>query len=316
MARRTRSEGMMGPGLIQISREMKNQSPVFIVGESRSGTSVLYRTLQKHTSFAPKTIDLTETEVFALLHRVFMFHARYPEQLLKFMLRDRDRWTGFLRSIRPCRVMNGILLPINLLIRRPPPWLWYANLHHLTLRSFLWHARAARRCPRLVEKTPTNTPHLQHLKRTFPHGRFLYVHRHPVDVFASYRRRAQNDPGAKWADIGVEDFCERYERSTSAVLSWVDAGADDLLMVSYESFTSDPETSFREICGFLDERFEQEALIERDPDSRRWRGDPLLWGPIVTTPGLWRDHVSQIEVNSIERRLARLMSRLGYAPYA
>ena len=306
----------MGPGLIQISREMRNQSPVFIVGEARSGTSVLYRTLQKHTSFAPKTIDLTETEVFALLHRVFMFHARYPEQLLKFMLRDRDRWTGFLRSIRPCRFMNGILLPINLLIRRPPRWLWYANLHHLTLRSFFWHARAARRCPRLVEKTPTNTPYLHPLKHTFPKSRFLYVHRHPVDVFASYRRRAQNDPGARWANIGIEDFCEKYERSTSAVLSWLDAGADDLLMVSYENFTSDPETSFREICGFLDERFEQEALIENDPDPRRWRGDPLLWGPIVTTSDLWRDHVSKIEVNSIQSRLAPIMSRLGYAPYA
>lgn len=306
----------MGPGLIQISRDMKNQSPVFIVGEARSGTSVLYRTLQKHTSFAPKTIDLTETEVFALLHRVFMFHARYPEQLLKFMLRDRDRWTEFLRSIRPCRVINGILLPINLLIRRPPRWLWYANLHHLTLRSFLWHARSARRCPRLVEKTPTNTPHLQHLKHTFPNGRFLYVHRHPVNVLASYRRRAQNDPGARWADIGIADFCGEYERSTSAVLSWLDAGADDLLMVGYENFTSDPETSFREICGFLDERFEQEALIENDPDPRKWRGDPLLWGPIVTTSDLWRDHVSKIEVNSIQSRLAPLMRRLGHAPYA
>ena len=316
MAPGTRSEGMMSPGLMQISREMKNQSPVFIVGEARSGTSVLYRTLQKHTSFAPKTIDLTETEVFALLHRVFMFHAGYPEQLLKFMLRDRDRWTGFLRSIRPCRVMNGILLPINLLIRRAPRWLWYANLHHLTLRSFFWHARAARRCLRLVEKTPTNTTHLELLKRTFPDGRFLYVHRHPVDVLASYRRRAQNDPEAKWAHLGIEDFCEKYERSTSAVLAWLDAGADDLLMVGYENFTSDPEASFREICGFLDERFEQEAVIERDPDSRRWQGDPLLWGPITTTPTLWRDHVSQFEVNSIERALAPVMSRLGYAPYA
>lgn len=305
----------MGRGLIRISRAMKGQSPVFIVGEARSGTSILYRTLQKHTSFAPKRIDLTETEIFALLHRVFMFREQYPEQLLRFMLQDRHQWIRFVSSIQLCRVTNALLLPANLLARKPQRWLWYANLHHMTLRSFFFHAREARGCRRLIEKTPTNTPHLQYLKRTFPHSRFLYVHRHPVDVFASYRRRARDDPGARWADIGVDDFCARYDVSTSAALAWLDAASGDLLMIGYEDFTSDPRTSFREICRFLDERFERSALLESRPDPRRWRGDPYLWGPIVTTTKRWSDHVSEAEANSIEARLAPLMTRLGYHPY-
>jgi hypothetical protein len=244
-----------------------------------------------------------------------MFRERYPEQLMRFMLQDRDQWIRFVSSIRACRITNALLLPANLLARRPPLWLWYANLHHMTLRSYFFHAREARGCRRLVEKTPTNAPHLQYLKRTFPQSRFLYVHRHPVDVFASYRRRARDDPGARWADIAVDTFCARYEASTSAALAWLDAASTDLLMVGYKDFTADPQTSFREICRFLDERFERSALIESKADLRRWRGDPHLWGPIVTTTKRWKDHVSKAEANLIETRVAPLMTRLGYRPY-
>jgi hypothetical protein len=294
---------------------MRHRSPVFIVGEARSGTSILYRTLQKHPSFAPKRVDLTETEIFALLRRVFMFRKDYPDQLMRFMLYDRDVWNRFIRSIRPGRIANALWLPANLLTRNPPPWLWHANLHHLTLRSYFLHAREARGCRRLVEKTPTNTFHLPHLKRTFPDARFLYVHRHPVEVFASYRRRVRDDPGAGWADIGIEEFCDRYETSTSAVLAWLASGRDDLRMVSYERFTSDPSGSFRDICRFLDEPFESSALVENSPDPHRWRGDPYLWGPIVTMTKRWTDHVSESEASSIEARLAPIMNRLGYRSY-
>jgi ABC-type polar amino acid transport system ATPase subunit len=51
--------------LKKISDEMKNDHPVFIVGEARSGTSVLYRTLQKHSSFRPKEINLVESKILS-----------------------------------------------------------------------------------------------------------------------------------------------------------------------------------------------------------------------------------------------------------
>jgi hypothetical protein len=48
---------------------MKEKSPVFIVGPGRSGTSLLYRMLQKHPVFEPQNcaagVDLTESQVFS-----------------------------------------------------------------------------------------------------------------------------------------------------------------------------------------------------------------------------------------------------------
>jgi hypothetical protein len=158
--------------LLRASRTMKAASPVFIVGEARSGSSLLYRTLQKHPAFRPKVQNLVETEIFVHLRRTFLFTPEYPDTLRRFMLEDACAYTAFLRSIRPARVVSALTAPLNYLLRDPAMWVWLANLNHLVLRSYFFHAWQARGCPRLLEKTPTNILHLPKLARAFPRGAF------------------------------------------------------------------------------------------------------------------------------------------------
>lgn len=299
-------------GILRISREMEASSPAFIVGEARSGTSILYRTLMKHSSFRTREPNLVETEIFAHLRRVFMFGPDYPEPLLRYMLDDREAYGAFLASIRPLRLVSALNVPVNLLSRGPMTWTLRTNMAHLVLRSYFFHARLARGCRRLVEKTPTNTPYIPALSRIFPHARLLYIHRHPVDVYSSYRRRGQADPDAAWArSLTPGAFCEMYARSADLALDWA-AGRDNLLLVSYERFTGSPEVELRRVCGFLEEPFEASALEEPNPDPGRWKGDPLLWGPIVPVTKRWQDYMSGDESALIERRLHGTMRRLGY----
>jgi hypothetical protein len=294
---------------------MKRSSPVFIVGEARSGTSILYRTLQKHSSFRPSEVNLAETNIFVHLRRTFMFDQTYPETLRQFMLGDRRAYQDFLRSIGVLRVVSALWVGPNYLLRDRAAWLWYANLNHLLLRSYFFHAAAARGCRRLVEKTPTNTPNLAKLTRTFPRARLLYVHRHPVDVLGSYRRRAKADPDATWANLTPDDFCRTWLASTERVLAWLARGNENLRLVRYEAFTQDPDAEFERICAFLDEPFEREAVEERHPDLTRWRGDPLLWGPVVRQTRAWTDYVTAAEAEYLQQRLLPVMDALGYEPY-
>jgi hypothetical protein len=303
------------PSLLEVSAAMKRSSPVFIVGEARSGTSILYRTLQKHSSFRPKQTNLAETNIFVHLRRTFMFNQEYPETLRQFMLGDMGRYQEFLRSIAVLRLVSALWVGPNYLLRDRVTWLWYANLNHLLLRSYFFHAAAARGCSRLVEKTPTNTPNIAKLARTFPRARFLYVHRHPVDVLGSYRRRAKADPNATWADLTPDDFCRTWQASTERALAWLASGNDNLRLVRYEAFTQDPDAEFERICGFLDEPFEPEAVEERHPDLTRWRGDPLLWGPVVRQTRSWTDHVTAAEAEYVQQRLRPTMEALGYECY-
>jgi hypothetical protein len=295
---------------------MQAASPVFIVGEARSGSSLLYRTLQKHPSFRPKTQNLVETEIFAHLRRTFMFTPEYPGTLRRFMLDDGRAYAAFLRSIRPARAVSALAAPVNYLLRDHDPamWIWLANLNHLVLRSYFFFAWQARGCPRLVEKTPTNILHLPKLARTFPAGRLLYIHRHPVDVFTSYRRRAAVDPGAGWADLTLERFCSVYEHRTRLAVDWADRH-DNLHLVRYEQLTGDPPAAFRPLCAFLGEPYVAEALEEPAPNPDRWPVDPHLWGSIVQRTKQWQDYLSGTEAAKLQRRLTGVMAALGYEPY-
>jgi hypothetical protein len=55
-----------------------------------------------------------------------------------------------------------------------------------------------------------------------------------------------------------------------------------------------------EICAFLDEPFEANALEEERPDNRRWPVDPHLWGAIVPRTKEWRDHISTEEAAMVQ----------------
>jgi hypothetical protein len=301
--------------LLAISHEMKRSRPVFIVGEARSGTSILYRTLQKHSSFRPVETNLVETEIFSHLRRTFQWGPNYPRSLIRFMLNDATTYARFLSSIRIIRVISALAIGLNLVCRDRCDWVWYANLNPLLLRSYFFHARLARGCRRLVEKTPTNTPNIRRLWKTFPEARFLYVYRHPVDVFSSYRRRSTADPDARWAArITPTGFCDAYRTSVERVLTWRGAHPN-LEMIRYEDFTRDPAGVFRTVCAFLDEPDEPQAVREPRPDLARWRGDPHLWGEIVPATKDWRDHITAEEANLIQSRLSDIMGRLGYEPY-
>lgn len=302
-------------GLLAASHVMRTASPVFIVGEARSGTSMLYRTLQKHPSFQPVTQNLVETEVFSHLRRTFMFGPAYPDSLVRFMLGEAETYAAFLRAIRPLRIVSAVLAPVNYVLRDRFRWLWYVNLHHLVLRAYFFHAWRARGCRRLVEKTPTNIRHLPALAHAFPRARFLYIHRHPVDVFTSYRRRAAVDPNAGWADLDLDEFCRVYEAGARRALAWQAAGHGNLLLVRYEALTTDPVGAFAGVCAFLDEPPAPDAVEEPAPDPEHWPVDPHLWGGIVQRTKRWQDYLSVDEAAALQQRLAPTMAALGYTPY-
>jgi hypothetical protein len=301
--------------VLRISREMALCSPVFIIGEARSGTSILYLTLQKHSTFRPREIDLTETHIFDLIKRTFMFRRDYPETLRRYMLYDDSEYRDFLRSIRVVRAASLVNALPNLVVRNPGRVMWHLNLGRLLLRSYFFHAARARGCNRIVEKTPTNTRHIGTLTDAFPRARLLYVHRHPVDVFTSYRRRARDDPDATWAEMTVDEFCRSYEASLARVFRWTETGQTNLMLVRYESFTRDAGRTLQAICRFVGEPFEESAVHEDRPQYGRWRGDPYLWGRIVPVTKDWRSLVTPAETAHIQHRLRGAMNALGYRTY-
>jgi hypothetical protein len=123
------------------------------------------------------------------------------------------------------------------------------------------------------------------------------------------------DPAGGWADVDVHTFVDQWMTSTADALSWLDSGTENLLTIRYESFVDDPATAFRDICVFLGEPFEVQAVEEARPDLDRWPVDPHLWAAIVPSTKDWRDHISAEEAGVVQERTASIMQRLSYSPY-
>jgi hypothetical protein len=306
---------MPRPSLSAIGREMREEAPVFIVGAPRSGTSLLYRILQKHPAFAGHRVSLAETHLIEHLPRLFLFRRGYPRSLVRYMLRDEGAYDRFLHAIRPVRVLNGALSPANQVLRPQwAPWWWTSvNGAAVILRSFFFYAREARGVDRIVEKTPKHWRYLHVLLHAFPRCRMLYLVRHPVDQFSSFRRRT-SDEKAVWARMGVQAFCRQYSRSTTTAVRAVRDGLP-LYILRYEDLTASPEETMTRAFASVGVSFVPDAL-EGDASIKRRRVEPLVVGPIVERTKDWREYVTESEAQAIEERLAPLMESFGYRAYA
>lgn len=308
----------------EIDRRAQELRPVFIVGAPRSGTSLLYRTLQRHPSFrvpnASEGMDLQESDIVAHLENLPWFNRERPRTLVRFLLGDVEHIDAFLASIRPLAARVATLRT------------WDRRLTDLTrgrvevhlprrparfdrvVRNFFVVAHDARGPQRLVEKTPHHVAHLDLFRAAFPRARFLYIHRHPVDVYSSYRRRGEIDERAEWARLSPPEFVDLHGRMSRLAADEADR-ADDLLLVSYERFVREPEACFRRVCDFLEEPFVPEALTLEEEDPSRWRIDPHLFQSITTSTKDWRDHISEEDAAVVETGLADVIARWGYDPY-
>ena len=303
--------------LSKISKEMKQCPLVFIVGGARSGTSMLYRTLQKHSAFMPKKINLQETHILSYSNRSHLFTNNDPRNLIEYMLEDEFFYGKFLESIRSIQLIHRLKnFPISSHFTNRLLWWWYINLNHIMLRAFFYYASKARGCNRLIEKTPHNIRNVPNLLLAFPKCKLLYMYRHPIDVYTSYVRRGRIEIKASWTHLSPKAFCNLYEKSMTLALHFESKRKDSFLLVSYEDFTQDPTIVFRRICNFIGEPFEQEAIIERNPDLNLWKIDPHLFGNITPKTKDWMEYISKQDAQYIESNLASTIKRLNYQHYS
>jgi hypothetical protein len=302
-------------GLLEISRAAKRSSPVFIIGEARSGSSMLYRILLQHPSFAPRAETLQESSFIRQAPMAYRFNADHPSNMRRYMLEDDHAWQAFLDSLKPIRPLLAAAALTQPLLGEKVPWAWHLAPSQLVARTYLHHAQQARGCRRILEKTPRHVEHIAKLLRCFPRARLLYIHRHPVDVYSSYVRRGQTDPRAAWARIPLEEFCALYRRNAARATKAAAEHPNAVRLLSYEAFTADPQWELRAICEFVDEPYQPSLLQSIDVEEARvahWEGSSLLYTQVTTTTKNWRDYISERDASLVEKLLGPELAQFGY----
>jgi hypothetical protein len=294
---------------------MRDAAPIFIVGEARSGTSILYRTLQQHPACRGRAEDLTEANAFALMPWAAAFGGARTGAMYEYMLCDEREYRAFRRSLRTLRPFFVLASPLNQLLRGRSVWWWCMSGQRAAVRCYFRHAQHARGAQRVLEKTPNNVPYVPHILSAFPNAKVLYMCRHPVDVMSSYRRRKQAEPEARWCDISVDEFCHRYEAGATRALQFAQSRPATVRIVRYEDFTHRTGPTLRDVCDFLDIAADDARTPGAGTRQETWRVDPHLFEPITPDTKLWRDHLDVGDAMLVERRLAPTMRLLGYERY-
>ncbi|MFO1076119.1 MAG: sulfotransferase [Planctomycetota bacterium] len=249
-------------------RSPAEESPVFIVGLPRSGTSILFRALMQLPAFATRVEDVAESGIMQFANRAHELAADGGDfGPFAFMLRDTAEFERFLEAIGPQRRRHRRLQ--RLLGRRGAQALarsafgWRAGGNDRVLRAFVRHAAAARGAARLVEKTPTDVRFAGRMLAAFAAARAICIVRHPVDTFASYRRRLERE-NAAWLRITPPEFALGWRR---------DAGRAHALARSAPAFTVSRYEEFRRRRRASSSGCARSSASRSSPRPwRAWRG--------------------------------------------
>lgn len=217
--------------------EHAHTAPFFIVGNPRSGTTLLRFMLSSHsriyipdeTGFVPflrVRVDapLTRAQVRAVLDRI-----GYLNRFWYGMVQDLDAFWGALPEPRLAQVLD--------------------RLYRMRIADY--------GAVRWGDKTPLYVQYIPYLHRLFPDAQFIHVIRDGRDATLSAMRKWSREKPYLDPYYLLKNWV-RNVRAGQAARRLV--GEDRYLEVRYEALVAHPEAMLRETCAFLQESFEPRML--------------------------------------------------------
>ncbi len=257
------------------------ERPIFVLGLNKSGTSLLYVLLSRHSQLsairAMKPAKPDARTTISMERHGIGEGQKFPE------------------------------LPAKL---RPPPdgssGQWATpdefDRHRLTEAdvaegdrqavSRAYRAAMVDPARRLCEKSPPNTLRGRYLQALFPDASFIAIVRNPYSTISANGKKR-----SKWG--GVERQTLHWVAGTQTLLDDLER-LDRALLVRYEDLIADPAGALHAVCEFCGLTFEPQILSEVAVEQGI--NDQLI--------GL----LSEEETASITGACSPLMKRLGYEP--
>lgn len=287
-------------------------SPIFVVGNSRSGTTMVGRALGRH----PLVFTLGEIHFF--------------EQL--WSAGDRDRLPGPEAARLAARL---ICIQRDGYLRQKDPARFRAEARRLLpsdpsaspdaagvfVRFLLGEAeRHGKTIP--CDQTPRNVFYIGEILRLYPRARVINLVRDPRDVLLSQKRKwKRRSLGAKdiplretlraWANYHPILTSKLWTASVRAADRF--AGHERVLALRFEDLLADPEGELAKTCGFLGIPFKQSLLHVPQVGSSSGHDRPDRKGIDPSWAGSWRKGgLTDAELFLCQRVTGPLMRRHGY----
>ncbi len=259
-----------------LSSPGSRESPVFVVGFPRSGTTLLEQMLDAHPDF--RSMD-ERAYIHELIEGMELIGQHYPADLANLTQREADQ----LRAVYARRV--GHVLP------------------DLGKR-------------RLVDKNPLNMLCLPMIMRLFPNARIILCLRHPCDVLLSCSMQPFRSPAFMVLCSSLQRLAQGYVRAFEQWHRDVDAFAPQVLEWRYESVVGQFDEQVARLGRFLGTadaapmtRFAEHARDKRFISTPSYA--QVTEGVHRKAVGRWQNYREQFE--PVLPLLRPWIERLGYA---
>jgi len=275
------------------------ESPLFIMGAPRSGTTLLARMLDSHRDVA----ILPETGVFSITD-----FLGCPETIT-------NRWQYIV-------VMNLLwrdLAPIEPLAAEVVAEIAAEKASHTgSVRALLEEIGkryVLRRGKKLWgEKTPSHVLRLQNISRLFPDAKYMRIFRDPRDIVSS--RLALNDGVAVTRDlIRFMPSLKYHLRSLLWDPFWT---SHSDVNVQYEHLVANPSDVLKPVCDFIGISFQEQMLdFYKTDQAKRLAKDAKMHGNLINPTntsrvGRFRSVLSDDQIALIEYFYQEEMKLMGY----
>lgn len=263
-------------------------APIFVVGPSRSGTTLLRSLLNAH----PR-IHLTHEASFYLLPKMLVLPRGY----------DATDWLEHYVQLPQFRYLN---LDANGLRDPRPGRLDRREIPRLIRRIMRLRAQRYGRV-RFGDKTPTHAGFLKEILRDFPDARVVHIARDPRATVASLLRMP-------WSSPSIGTLAQHVDGQLKRALTQ----GHRVHEVRLESLIEDPAGTLHGVLDFVGEDWDDDVL---DPTRFQPPDDlpPFPWfsrakGPprARSGPPLWQRQLSGVWIRTIERTNRFAMERYGY----
>lgn len=273
--------------------------PLFVVGVSRSGTTLVASMLGAHSRLycGPETFFFPRLERQSLDR--LLAPGTWPDAAVSFL-------SAITLGQGPARIHELFGRTIedlrtDLAARRPS----------VTALLEAFTASAARDAgkARWIEKTPNHLLYLDAVRQYYPDARILRIVRDPRDVATSLTR-VPFGSRSKLANLYL--WLERDARS------WRFFEHDrHSLTLRYEDLLADPQSSLERVCAWMGERFEA-GMLDPNRDAARMIAREEWWKQQVLAPldrtrtAEWRTTFTEDEARVADLVCREALERYGY----
>lgn len=227
-------------------------SPVFICGSMKSGTTLIAHLLDAH----PDLLVMPGDSHF--MNQMNNWQRGQFNEIASYWIHRIINPTGQ----EPFWFFDKSEEPFNIFLA----YLWYflknteKDVFVCVVMSFqavnsIYYGLPARKY--WVEKTPHNELYTQKLVQIFPQAKFIHILRNPLENIASLRKL---DDYRGWQSSALSHARDIKTLFRAAQKNLEALGNESYLVVKYEELTSNPLGFLNKICMFLDISFEQTLL--------------------------------------------------------